>query len=275
MKKISRICIFLGKRTHQPLAEEILCFLTDKKVHVRLLSAPEEVDRADVLISLGGDGTLLRCARAAAPKKTAVLGINCGALGFLAAAEQTNVHDALEQLLKGNFSVQQRMMLAVRVWNKKDTPQHFIALNDCILRSAATRSISIRAHWNKTEIPSYFGDGVITSTPTGSTAYSLAAGGPIVEPTVNVLVVTPICPHSLHQRPIVLEANGKLTLTPVFKNTKDKALLSLDGQTSFRLTAGARVEISKSNLTVGLITLPKRDFFTVLHRKLNWGKEEC
>jgi len=273
MKKISRVCIFLGKRTQQALAEEITRFLTDKKVHVHRLSTPEEVGRADVLISLGGDGTLLRCARAAAPKKIPVLGINCGTLGFLAAAERENVQDALEQLLKGNFSIQQRMMLQVGVWKKQGAPQRFIALNDCILRAAATRSFLTHAHWNKTEIPSYFGDGVIVSTPTGSTAYSLAAGGPIVEPTVNVLVVTPICPHSLHQRPIVLQADGKLTLTPVFKHAKDKALLSLDGQISLLLTEGARVEIEKSPLCAGLITLPKRDFFTVLHRKLNWGKE--
>lgn len=273
MKELSRVCIFLGKRTHKPLAEEIIHFFADREISAHLLSAPEEVDKADVLISLGGDGTLLRCARAAAPKKIPVLGINCGTLGFLAAAEQDKVQEALEQLIKGNFSVQQRMMLEVRVWNKNKTVQHFIALNDCILRSAATRSFLTHARWNKTEIPSYFGDGVIVSTPTGSTAYSLAAGGPIVEPTINVLVVTPICPHSLHQRPIVLQADGKLTLTPVFKNTKDKALLSLDGQISLPLRDGARVEIAKSPLPVGLITLPKRDFFTVLHRKLNWGKE--
>lgn len=275
MEKIARVSIFLGKRIHRPLAEEIVRTLTGKRITVCLLEQPENVKKADVLISLGGDGTLLRCARAAAPKKIPVLGINCGTLGFLAAAEKENVKNALELLIKGDFSIQQRMLLSVRVTNKNNSSQHFIALNDCILRAATTRSFLTHAHWNKTEIPAYFGDGVIISTPTGSTAYSLAAGGPIVEPTVNVLVVTPICPHSLHQRPIVLPADGKLTLTPFFKKAKDKAILSLDGQTSLLLKDGARVEISKSNLTADLITLPKRDFFTVLHRKLNWGKTEC
>ena len=227
--------------------------------------------KTDLLISLGGDGTLLKCVRYAAPHKTPVFGINCGTLGFLAACEKKEVLNTLAQLLAGHCTRHTRQMLEVHVLQPGKDPQTFTAFNDCILRAAAPRTLLIEAAWNETSVPSYYGDGVIVATPTGSTAYSLAAGGPIVEPSVSVLVVTPICPHSLHQRPIVLPAQGTLQLTPILNYPEDRALVSLDGQTHLSLVAGACVRVKTSPIPALLLCPPDRDFFTVLNRKLDWG----
>ena len=253
-----------------PLAEEAVALLQQKNTQAALLPTLEHIDNLDVLLSMGGDGTMLRCARACAPKKIPVFGINCGTLGFLAAAEKTELSHALDVLLAGQCTRQERLLLAVTV-HTPDGEQTFTALNDCVLHSANMRAFALHATWNGMEIPSYSGDGVIVATPTGSTAYSLAAGGPIVEPGVDVFIVTPVCPHSLHQRPLVLSAQGTLVLAPVFKNETDSAVVSLDGQTNVPLSRGCRVTIRRSLAAAQLLTLPQRHFFTVLHKKLSWG----
>ncbi len=225
----------------------------------------------ELLVSMGGDGTMLRCARAAAPLGIPIFGINCGTLGFLAACEREDALPALQVLLNGQCAVHERFMLHTRLAAPGAHPREFVAFNDCVLRAAAPRAFLVEAQWNGKEIPSYFGDGVIVSTPTGSTAYSLAAGGPIVEPGVEVLAVTPICPHTLHQRPLILSADGTLALTPVFKNESDRAACSIDGQINFILPPGACVQISRSAMKAKLLCPPQRSFFTILKRKLNWG----
>ena len=169
------------------------------------------------------------------------------------------------------FHLQERFMLSALVTYPHRKPRLALALNDAVLRAATPRAFLTSAHWNKSVMPSYFGDGVIVSTPTGSSAYSLSAGGPIVEPSVDVLVITPICPHSLLQRPVVLPASGKLVLEPSFKNKKDTALLSLDGQTNLPICAGAQIEITRAPFPALFLLPPERDFFTLLHRKLSWG----
>ena len=258
----------------QPLAQQVVDFLRAHKVDAQLITTLDHLSRFHLIISMGGDGTMLRCARACAPQDIPILGINCGTLGFLAAAEKTELNTALEDLLVGNFRFRKRILLQVSVMTDKET-QTFTAFNDCVLHSSNMRAFFIYASFNQKSMPSYFGDGVIVSTPTGSTAYSLAAGGPIVEPSVEVMVVTPVCPHSLHQRPIVLPVDGKLQLYPSFKNKEDGSILSLDGQTHLPLAHGTTIEISRSRYEVKLLAFPERGFFDVLHKKLSWGKEEC
>lgn len=264
----------LHKAYNQPIAQQAVDFLRAKNVDAVLCSSLDNLANIDLVISMGGDGTMLRCARECAPKNIPVFGINCGTLGFLAAAEKEEITDALQALLAGKCLSHKRLLLQATI----HTPEHaqtFTAFNDAVLHSSNMRAFFVNADFNGTEIPSYFGDGVIVATPTGSTAYSLAAGGPIVEPNVEVMVVTPICPHSLHERPMVLPANGVLRLRPSFKNKEDGAILSLDGQLNLSLPAPATLELSRAPHAVELLTLPQRGFFNVLHKKLSWGQDAC
>lgn len=260
------------KPFNAPLAQEVCGFLQAHRLPADMVHNTADLSGFDLLISLGGDGTILHCARDAAPRQIPVFGINGGTLGFLAAGEKEHLQQALQQLLDGAYTVHNRLMLQAQVLQEDASSAPLLALNDCVLRTASPRAFLTQAFWNGEALPSYFGDGVIVSTPTGSTAYSLAAGGPIVHPSVAVWVVTPICPHSLHQRPIVLPADGTLVLAPC--QTED-ALISLDGQTQLALPAGARVEIKRSPFAVQLLGLPGRDFFTLLSRKLDWGQRAC
>lgn len=270
--QFTRVAVFYNElKTHVgPLAQEAVAFLRTQHVDAQLITTLENLDGYQLVVSMGGDGTMLRCARACAPLNIPVFGINCGTLGFLAAAEKTELPRALQTLLNGKCTARQRLLLRVDIHTNGQT-QTFTAFNDCVLHSSNMRAFFIHAGFNGTEMPSYFGDGVIVATPTGSTAYSLAAGGPIIEPNVSVMVVTPVCPHSLHQRPIVLSADGTLTLRPAFKNKEDRAIATFDGQIHIPLTPGAELTLSRARETVTLLTLPERGFFTVLHKKLSWG----
>lgn len=273
--QFSQVVIFLAKEQNQSLAQQVKEYLRTCNCKSQIITSLEDFtawDPVNLLISLGGDGTLLKCVRYAAPHQIPVFGINCGTLGFLAACEKKEALAVLAQLLEGHCHMHARQMLEARIFQPGQPLQTLTAFNDCILRAAAPRTLLLEATWNGTPIPSYYGDGVIVSTPTGSTAYSLAAGGPIVEPSVNVLVVTPICPHSLHQRPLVLPPGGILQLTPALEYPEDRALLSLDGQTNLSLAAGSKLEIQLSATPALLVCPAERDFFRVLSRKLNWGQ---
>ena len=272
----ARIGVFYNQlKTHVlPLAQEAVDFLQFNQLQAKLITELTYLENFDLIISMGGDGTMLRCARACAPLHIPIFGINCGTLGFLAAAEKQEMQYALQMLISGKCTQHTRLLLQASVSTNQKT-QLFTALNDCVIHTANMRAFFVKAAFNGTEIPGYFGDGVIIATPTGSTAYSLAAGGPIVEPHVDVWVVTPVCPHSLHERPIVLPTAGTLVLRPVFKNAEDSALASFDGQTHIALTGGAEIKISRAPHPARLLTLPERGFFTVLHKKLSWGNSSC
>lgn len=271
----TRIAVFynLNKASVRPLAEQAGDFLRQQGVEVCLITSLEALANTlpDVLVCMGGDGAMLACARAAAPLNIPVFGVNCGTLGFLAACEPMELHKALTQLLDGNCAERTRSLLQASVKAPGRETQTFIALNDCVLRALSPRAFLISANWNGDEMPTYFGDGLIVSTPTGSTAYSLAANGPIVEPGVEVFILTPICPHALTQRPIILSTQGRLLLRPSFKNQADRACLSMDGQINLTLPPQAKVEITQSPLSVRLLCPKERGFFSILNRKLNWG----
>ena len=271
-----RVGIFFNELKTQaaPLAKQAVDFLHQHHVQAALLPTLENLPDVDVLVSLGGDGTILRCARACAPKGIPILGLNCGTLGFLAAAEKEEIPRALTALLENKCVARRHLMLRVAV-RQNGQERVFTALNDCVLHPSHMRAFFISAALNGVPMPPYFGDGLIVATPTGSTAYSLAAGGPIVEPNVEVFVLTPVCPHSLSGRPMVISAGGKLRLTPAFKNTEDGAVASFDGQIHTPLSAGAEIEITRAPFTAQLLTLPQRGFFNVLHKKLNWGQTDA
>ena len=252
-----------------PLAQEVRDYLAQNGLTVRVISSLDELVNAptDLLVSMGGDGTMLCCARAAAPLNIPIFGINCGTLGFLAACEKNDFKTSLHQLLSGNCALNERFMLQVRLLTADGKTQDFLAFNDCVLRAAEPRSFLTEAAFNGTSIPSYFGDGVIVSTPTGSTAYSLAAGGPILDSQTKGVVVTPICPHSLASPAMVFAQERKLNIC-VGQVADDEVFISCDGRAGCPLKAGATAEVRLSDQVVKLITFGKADQFQAIDQKL-------
>jgi len=222
-------------------------------------------DSAELIIAIGGDGTILHAAKSAALKQLPVLGINTGRLGFMAGLEVDEL-ERLEKLFSGDFEIDSRMMLEVRVSGNDGV---FYALNDAVVsRGSLSRIIDIMVTSNGREVAGYRADGIIISTPTGSTAYSLSAGGPIVDPLLESIGITPICPHSLISRTILFEPNSQISILP--HNLQEKeAWLTIDGQNIVRLESGAEVFVSRSKLKTKLVRLKDISFYEVLKNKMN------
>ena len=256
-----------AKRVFSVLA----AWLKRRKVGVvRRLSDPL-ARTAEFAVTLGGDGTILAAARALAPHGVPMLGVNLGRLGFLAATEFKTLYSAVQKALDGRLAVEERLMLDVRVFGKgKKQTLSCLALNDCYLHAGSTSRITqVETSLNGEYLTTYKGDGVIVSTPTGSTAYSLAANGPILSPRLGVLLVTPICPHTLSQRPLVISDRSRLDLS--VGRTSQPMLLSIDGQINGKVGPGTRVEVRAAERKLRLLVDPKRSYFGILRRKLGWG----
>jgi NAD+ kinase len=239
-------------------------------------SVLEKLRIADIAIALGGDGTMLRAARILAPHSIPLLGINSGGLGFLSGTDSSEFRRYCNAILKGKFVLEERWMVEVTAWRgtKKIFGPH-IALNDCVIRCAdQARAISLRARSAHNFVADYFGDGLIISTPTGSTAYSLAASGPIVDPSLDVLIIAPICPHTLTQRPLIVPAVAPFTVKLQTRSPREnpQALMSLDGQLGCALKVGDEVRIGRYEKPFKLLLNPKRSYYEILRRKLKWGE---
>lgn len=230
----------------------------------------------DLLITLGGDGTLLRGARLVAPYHTPVLGVNLGHLGFLTAAPPESLEIALRDIFRGEYLLDIRYTLEARVVSSDGAPgSAYVALNDAVLHKGGFArvvrlAVSIGERQPE-EIGEYGADGLIISTPTGSTAYSLSAGGPIVVPTVDCILATPICPHTLAVRPLVLPAD--VVITVEIRSPIDEMLLTVDGQEGEALRRGDRLVVRRGEATVPLVRFRGQSFFSTLRRKLHWGIE--
>ena len=232
------------------------------------------VSSLDLLITLGGDGTLLRGARFVAHATVPILGINLGHLGFLTSAAPDELERALGLWFAGDYELDERMALAVQAadvdGNGRGT---HLALNDAVLhKGGAARVIRLLVRASGVEVGTYSADGIILATPTGSTAYSLSAGGPIVSPSVHCIVATPICPHTLGVRPLVLPSDETVTVDVL--SPTEELILTIDGQEHERLTPGARSGVSRAPNPVRLVRFPGQTFFSTLRRKLNWGDLE-
>jgi NAD+ kinase len=225
----------------------------------------------DLLLTLGGDGTLLRGARFVALDAVPVLGINLGHLGFLTAAMPDEMESALRAWSSGQYTLDARMALAIEVVREDGSRSGaYVALNDAVLhKGGAARVIRLKVTAWEEEVGIYSADGIILSTPTGSTAYSLSAGGPIVHPMVDCIIATPISPHTLSFRPLVLPADETITVEVL--GPTEELILTIDGQESERLTPGARVVIRRAPDPVRLVRLSGQTFFSTLRRKLRWG----
>jgi len=225
-------------------------------------------ERSEVLISLGGDGTMLASARAVGEHQTPILGINLGGLGFLTEITSNDLHNTLNKLKKGDYFIEKRMVLETEIEGGKRFDQY--ALNDVVIDKGEVARLFLLHLFTKDKfICSYSADGLILSTPTGSTAYSLAAGGPIINPRMNAIIVSPICPHSLASRPIVFSDNETLKVTVEISSRH--AVLTIDGQVAFGVESGSSVLVRKAKHSVNLIKFRDRSFYEILRRKLHWG----
>ena len=236
----------------------------------------EALRRADFAIALGGDGTMLRAAREAAPRGIPLLGVNIGQLGFLSAAESSELRRCLGALLAGRFAVEERSMLSVEVLRggrRVHGPE--LALNEAVIRCGdQARAITLSTRSGERFVADYFGDGLIIATPTGSTAYALAAMGPIVDPSLDVTLLAPICPHTLTQRPVVVPAHLPLAIRLGRRRADElpRVLVSLDGRPGWELKVGDEVRARRAESPLRLLMPPGRSFFEVLRRKLKWGQ---
>ncbi|WP_366922437.1 NAD(+)/NADH kinase [Metallumcola ferriviriculae] len=240
------------------------------------LGLPEEEisSQADCILVLGGDGTLLNTARSVAPRQTPLLGINLGQLGFLTEIELPDLFQGLENYLEGNFTVEERMMLEARVLREGLVVDKFFGLNDIVVtKGAFSRMILLETYVGQHYHTTYPADGVIISSPTGSTAYSLSAGGPLVSPNVEVMVVTPICPHTLSARPLVLSSQE--TVRVVVRSAVAEVMLTVDGQHGFKLEESDEITIQRAPFTTKLVRLHGRGFYEVLREKLRGEDGRC
>ncbi len=240
-----------------------------KKRGVSVVSEAQ-LSKAQAVLTLGGDGTILSVASEAAKANIPVFGINTGRLGFMTSTSMKNMYKSLSAWLAGKWVVSSRMMLEVQPPRIKGP---LLALNDAVIRTGATTRVThIHASVGNADLGFFVGDGVIVATSTGSTAYSLSAQGPIVHPTLDALILTPICAHSFTQRPIVFPADNVLMLKLSDRRSGNRVQLSLDGQRVFDLSAGDAVRIRRSQYKLKLLHDPKVTYFGVLREKLSWGE---
>ena len=235
------------------------------------LSAAEgECGPADFAIVFGGDGSILRVARLLGPNQVPTIGVNIGKFGFLAEINPEQLHRAIDTLAAGDFKVVARMMLHCRALRDGEVLRESLALNDAVIsRGARSRMISIGLLIDDEHVTDYNGDGIIISTPVGSTAHSLAAGGSILEASLRAFAITPICPHTLSNRPLVIPADHRIDLVV---NRADVALgLTMDGQVYVDLQAGDHVHVRRAEQDFQLIQTGMRSYYKTLHTKLGWG----
>lgn len=247
------------------ICEELTPLIGHKE---KSLSKEKLAETAEVLISLGGDGTMLASARAVGEHHTPILGINLGGVGFLTEINSEDLQNTLNKLRKGDYFIEKRMVLETEVEGVKKLDQY--ALNDVVVdKGEVARLFLLHLYLQDEFICSYSADGLIISTPTGSTAYSLAAGGPIINPQMNAIIVSPICPHTLASRSIVF--SERETLKVVVELASREAVLTIDGQVAFNLKSGSSVLVRKAEHEVNLIKFRDRSFYEILRTKLHWG----
>jgi NAD+ kinase len=257
---------WLKKRGKQVLVENGVVRGQAKSCSKKTIAA-----KADLIISLGGDGTLLNIAPLVERPGIPILGVNLGGLGFITEVAVEEFEDVLTRTLKGDYVVEKRMTLAVNVKSERSGSTKFRVLNDAVItKGARSRIIDLETFVGDEYLCTYRADGLIVSTPTGSTAYSLAAGGPILQATAGAIILCPICPHTLTNRPIVISNNATVRVT--LRSSGGTVILSPDGQRGIRLKNGDRVEMRDFGMPVSLIKIPTRSYFEILRKKLKWGE---
>lgn len=273
-----------GRKQAVELAREIVKWLKERRVEVMLekelsvlCSYPEGYERevmaslSELMVVLGGDGTLLSAVRLIGRREIPLLGVNLGGLGFLTEISPEELFPVMERIIKGEFLIENRLMLEASVIrNGIKLGTHYV-LNDVVInKGALARIIEIETYVDEQYVTVFRSDGLIVSTPTGSTAYCLAAGGPIVFPTLHAIVLVPICPFTLTNRPIVL--HGDVIVKVIIHSKDQDVMLTLDGQVGFPLQEGDIIEVRKAPFYTRLIKSPWKGYFQILRSKLRWGE---
>ncbi len=242
-----------------------------EKCGIETVETEEFQSQSDLIVVLGGDGTMISTARLTGNRERLVLGINYGSLGYLTDFRIEEMFPALEMILAGEYEIDRRVMLDVEHFRADKKLAEGRVLNDVVInKSALARIIEIEVNLNRLYVNSFRADGLIVATPTGSTAYNLSAGGPILYPSMNAVVLTPICPFTLTNRPIVVPDEDEIEI--ILKNDIEGVVLTLDGQVGFPIKASDKVLIRKSATTFNLVQPPNRNYFDVLRNKLKWGR---
>ncbi len=278
-RKIKKVQLFYSPRKNDSLkwAKLIIKILHSRNIKVMsVTSAGDEAKAlsADLAIALGGDGTVLYAARHAVKADIPLLGINSGTLGFLSGIDAHAFERGMKELFRGEFKIMPRRLLSACVRRKgKRIFGPISALNDCVIKTTEPRACYIKTCLNGKFLAQYFGDGLIISTPTGSTAYALAASGPIIYPELDVLLIAPICPHTLTQRPLVIPVDKPLSVTPMTRagESRVNAVMSMDGQIHFEVRAGDEVLIERCRKPLKLLLPSEFSYFEMLRKKLKWG----
>lgn len=239
---------------------------SDDKIDVSWIT-----DDTDCVIVLGGDGTIIRAATDLYTKEIPLLGINLGTLGFLAEIEKQDIIPAIDSLLEEDIQIQRRMMLYGNVSRNNQTMYEDYALNDIVIsRSGFSRIICVSVYVNDILVDTYHGDGVIIATPTGSTGYNLSAGGPVAAPSSNVMMITPICPHTMSQRSVLVSSDDEITILidKSKKTQKEEAIATFDGRMGMELEAGDEIRIKRAEKVTKLIKINQKSFYEILRSKL-------
>jgi NAD+ kinase len=263
-----------SSRNAAACAQEAAAALAARGVEV-LVDEEESARRADLVLVLGGDGTLIHAARILGGRPAPILGVNMGSLGFLTEVPQPELYQALDHVLSGKAELSERMKLRVHVHRPSSEGGELKlvdteVLNDAVMaKGTLSRMAEFEVTCSDDLVTTYKADGIIVATPTGSTAYSLAANGPILFPSMRGVILTPICPHMLTQRPIVLPDDRTLNIRLA---SESEVYITLDGQTGMQLQPGDRVQIKQSRNRVLLVRNPRIDYFGILRAKLRWGE---
>jgi len=255
-----------AKRGASVLMADDLRSLFDNNFSVGKFCPKEDlVEQADVVVAMGGDGTILRAAAWVQNQGTPILGVNLGRLGFLAGAEPSELEDGIDRLLAEDYTVESRMALIAQVGD-----QRVFALNEVVVeRAVSARMVQVKTWVDDANVSSFWGNGLILSTPTGSTSYSLSTGGPIVHPDMDALILTPVCPHSLTLRPLVIPSDQ--TVAVQVSAVHSEIIWSADGRTVGEIQPEERMLVQKAPHPVRLINLQGLSFYDVLRRKLDWS----
>ncbi len=282
MKKIGIICK-LSRKEPQDILKKLLPWLSERgcevfvdqdtaeRLNIRGYERKDIPALVEVVLVLGGDGTMLSVNRLVAHAGIPVLGINLGSLGFLTEVSKEDIYSAVEKMLSGNCTIEERLMLKATLRRGGDAIDQFLVLNDVVInKGALARIIDLEVSIDQSYITTYKADGLIISTPTGSTAYSLSAGGPILYPTIENIVLTPICSHTLTNRPIVLSDHVQIAIR--LRSTSEDVFLTLDGQVGCALKTDDIIEVVKAEYKAKLLVAGGRTYFDVLREKLKWGE---
>jgi len=269
---IAEVSDWLKNRNVNPITTKD-CAVALKLTDCMAMESEQLIHNSDCIIVFGGDGTLLNAVRLPGAESVPILPVNLGGLGFLTEVALDELYTALAKVLDGDYQLDERMMLRATLHkeSQEKTEAQSIALNDAVIsKGPFSRMISLESYIDGEHVATYRADGLIVSTPSGSTAYSLSAGGPIVHPGLNALILTPICPHTLTLRSHIVSAGSHISI--IVKAAHSNIMLTIDGQEAFDLSPGSIVEVEKADQTIKLIRSCTRSYYEILRTKLKWGE---